>query len=320
MTAGRPTWAYSPMRSAASFALSIGSAAAAPSLPLDDTQRPRVKRPCSPTPRTFAAPQVPLARLALTAQLALRGRLVPLGRLVPPAQRGRAARLALMARLERQVPQVRTARLERPARWEPQVPQVPAGADGQDATLPATATLADAQSDDSTTVLSWTPQRVAQSVAAHAPSGGGTAGAQPDPIYQTLAAQVSLPIAAADTYGAWTEVWRYTNTDTARKHYIIGADLNPQADWTASGGGDRASANFRLVVRNSANADVRTLVANDFTYARNGPPPYETTTAHGQISIVQPVQLNQNEYVILEGQGGGQLGVGHNCRCRHHPQ
>ena len=101
-------------------------------------------------------------------------------------------------------------------------------------------------------------------------SGGG-GGTVPDPVYQTLSAQVQLPCTdAGNSYGDWTEVWRYTNTDTAAKHYLILADLNPTASWltTTTTGGDRASADFRAIVRNASGTDVQTISRHNYTYIR----------------------------------------------------
>ena len=62
------------------------------------------------------------------------------------------------------------------------------------------------------------------------PAGG--VGEVPDPVYSTLAAEVNVPIGtAADTFGAWTELYRHTETST--KHILFFANLSAKASWTS---------------------------------------------------------------------------------------
>lgn len=129
----------------------------------------------------------------------------------------------------------------------------------------------------------------------------------PDPIYQKLAARVALPVGDNnDDWGVWTEVWRYTNAAVEEKHYLIGVGLNPQAGWDARDGADRAGVDFRAVVRNGSNADVRTIQEHDYAYVRNGYTGYAELSGHAQTEIVVPVQLSQNEYLIIEGRAAAQ--------------
>lgn len=129
----------------------------------------------------------------------------------------------------------------------------------------------------------------------------------PAPIYQQLAAQVALPVGASNDEwnSAWTEVWRYTNTDAAQRHYLISASLNPYASWAARNGADRGGVQFRVVERDGSDADVRTL-ATSFGYVRNGNSPYVALSAHASLSTPVVARLAQNEYVIIEARANAQ--------------
>ena len=138
----------------------------------------------------------------------------------------------------------------------------------------------------------------------------------PDPIYQTLAAQVDLPISqTAGDYGTMTEVWRYTNTSAETKHYLIFADIDPQADWAPASGADRAGARFRVRHLDSAGTAQTTPdpIADDHIYIRNGNGTYETLSAHGFWFTATSVKLEPNDYVLIEGQAAAQVaGAGRN--------
>ena len=138
----------------------------------------------------------------------------------------------------------------------------------------------------------------------------------PDPIYQTLAAQVDLPISqTAGEYGTLTEVWRYTNTSTETKHYLIFADIDPQADWAPASGADRAGARFRVRHLDSAGTAQTTPdpIADDRIYVRNGNGTYEELSAYGFWFSAVSVKLEPNDYVLIEGQAAAQIaGAGRN--------
>ena len=142
------------------------------------------------------------------------------------------------------------------------------------------------------------------------PSAGGGGGSidWPDTEHGTIAAAVDIPVGAAnDTWGAWTEVWRYTRTASGAARYVMAGDINPQADWTPGSGADRAGARFRAVHRNSAGADQHVWELG-YTYIRNGNGTYENLSAHGFFEFVAlGVELAQNDYLIIEGSAAAQI-------------
>ena len=143
-----------------------------------------------------------------------------------------------------------------------------------------------------------------------APAGGGGGGGAtewPDTEHETLAATVTLPVTEARTWGAWTEVYRYTNTASESKLFDFAGDINPRASHDPNGGGDRYGAHFRVVHRNQAGADQQ-IVEVGYTYIRNGPSPYDLLSEHGFFEYVAlGLELAPNDYLVIEGQASVQV-------------
>ena len=137
--------------------------------------------------------------------------------------------------------------------------------------------------------------------------GGATSAALAPIVHQTLAATVNCPVGATNgAWGAWTEVWRYTNSTGAEKRYRIEFHLGATASWTSDGGGDRAGANVRIRRMNAANSVVETLVSNRHIYVRHGQSPYDLLSEMGIMSGTVPVVLANGDYLLIDAQGAAQ--------------
>ena len=124
-----------------------------------------------------------------------------------------------------------------------------------------------------------------------------------DPEYDTLASNVDiLTGTAGDTFGSHGEVWRYTNSTGETKHYIIGVNLNPEANVAGVGGGDRMSVDTRIRVMNSANVEQQEIISHGYLYVRNasGTPSYTEISKHGGNYFAVPCKLNNGDYLLVE--------------------
>ena len=132
--------------------------------------------------------------------------------------------------------------------------------------------------------------------------------AWPSPEYHRLAADVNLPVGASnDAPGAWTEIWRYTNSGGTEWNGLIGWSINPTASWTATSGAQRGGADFRVRQMNSSDTQVRVLISEAAAYVRNGNTGYANLSRHGDFSDVWSVELPVGDYVIIEGRGYSQV-------------
>ena len=128
-----------------------------------------------------------------------------------------------------------------------------------------------------------------------------------DAIYPAFTSDVQLPLGdAADSYGAWTEIYRYTATATDK--WTFNMTTSFRAGWAPVGGGDRASGNIRLRHMNSANVEQQVLIKPIEPYIRHGPDPYDDTTEYGSVALPAEVDLASGDYILVEGQGGSQQG------------
>lgn len=140
--------------------------------------------------------------------------------------------------------------------------------------------------------------------------GGGGGQTWPDAIHTSLGADVSLPTSAtADTYGAWTETYRLTNSTAEEHKYLFFADLLCAASWwPGSDGADRGGAEFRVRIFNSANVQQRELVHELPVYIRTGSAGFDTLSHYDVGSINIAFELQANEYLLIEGRGISQKG------------
>ena len=142
-------------------------------------------------------------------------------------------------------------------------------------------------------------------------SGSPTSGEEaPDPVYPALAADVALPLGAAnDEYGAWTEVFRHTATDAEQG--TLYAALTAKASWTPTGGGDRIGIRYRVRHLNSSDVVQRVLLADLDIYLRNSNAPLVASSRATEAFSV-PFDIEATDYIVIEGQAAAQVRVSGN--------
>lgn len=129
------------------------------------------------------------------------------------------------------------------------------------------------------------------------------------PVYDELTTTVTLPAPTAlDTWGAWAEVRRWTNSGTETQYGFYGWDLNPQATFTPSGGGDRAGAEFRVQHFSSTGTLIREVMHPTSSYIRNNGQTGSVALAkHGYNAWMVPVDLAPGEYLLIDGHASVQV-------------
>ena len=139
------------------------------------------------------------------------------------------------------------------------------------------------------------------------PAGGsgGTGTPWPDAVHTSLAADVTLPTSAtADTYGAWTETYRLTNSASEERKYLFFADLLCVASWwPGADGGDRGGAEFRVRIFNSSDVQQRELIHELPAYVRTGSSAFDTLSHYDVAALSLAFELQGNEYMLIEGRG-----------------
>lgn len=125
-----------------------------------------------------------------------------------------------------------------------------------------------------------------------------------DATYDTLGADVNL-IAddTGGTWGAWTDVYRYTAV-ADDEHWDFHAALEGSVNWGINNG-DRGELAIRMTKKNSAGATQETLVPNHLDYIRNQRAVNQTVGP----SISTTVDLDTGDYFLIEGRALRQLGT-----------
>ena len=135
-----------------------------------------------------------------------------------------------------------------------------------------------------------------------------------EPItYSRLTSSVSLPTGLTDnTWGAYTEIWRYTATAAARIEVLGVVEFDP--DFGTTGGGERAGAQMRVRHMNSSDVEQRVLNPEEMIYVRNnfqGGSAIFTATASLNFDVAADLAIG--DYILVEGQGAAQVvGAGRN--------
>ena len=153
-------------------------------------------------------------------------------------------------------------------------------------------------------------QKVAQKVDDLALGSGSVGEALPDASHTAIGggASHSVPCGASnDTFGAWTEVWRYTHTDAETRKFLFTCYATVEANWTPTSGADRAGIRYRAYTRNGANAIQATHFTNLMGYVRNGNGSYANLTDNQSTVIPIVADLDQNDYVVIEAQAAAQV-------------
>lgn len=136
------------------------------------------------------------------------------------------------------------------------------------------------------------------------PTGG--AGAN-DAAHATLTSDLSIA-AATSTFGAWSEVWRYTAGAAAKISAAVSGEARPS--WSATDGADRGVIEFRVRRMNSANAQQDVLIAAHNIYLRN--PNFALGYATSSVGLPTGYSfgfiddLAAGDYLLVEARGAAQ--------------
>ena len=107
---------------------------------------------------------------------------------------------------------------------------------------------------------------------------------------------VGSPFPALGT--SYTQIYRYTNTNTTSRAIHLTANLAGHASWESTGGGSRAIADVRVRLHDSS-AGTTTTIGGDYQwYVRNLN--VAGWTNHSTISITTAAELDQNDYIQIE--------------------
>lgn len=131
----------------------------------------------------------------------------------------------------------------------------------------------------------------------------------PDAMFPTMAADVSLPVPnAIATYGAWTDVFTVIdNTSDTKRAYNVGMVLLPEASWMAgTSGGERAGADFQVLIRNASDTLVSTLITKAVPYVRNGADAWRDVARYGIFDPSFEVDLEAGEKLVVRARGNSQ--------------
>ena len=149
---------------------------------------------------------------------------------------------------------------------------------------------------------------VAYSFEKIAGGGAGGVGVVPDPIHSTIPSTINIPIGS--TNGTWAttyqEIWRYTNTASTSRIFIIMIDMNARASWVAANGGDRAEMDTRVRVMNSNGTQAKIKQRHNPIYVRTLHQA-DYLGRYGHTDVVCSVKLNAGQYLLVEGIGKGQV-------------
>ena len=141
-----------------------------------------------------------------------------------------------------------------------------------------------------------------------APSGGG--GEQwPDVVSDPIGSDVQMPATGVDTYGAWTEVYRLTNSTSEEKKYQLKTTILCVASWwPGSDGADRAGAEMRVRRFNSSDVAQATLIPEFPVYVRTGSGGFDELSHYDLASLDVDFELQAGDYLLIDGRGISQKG------------
>ena len=126
----------------------------------------------------------------------------------------------------------------------------------------------------------------------------------PDPSYPNVS-NTSIPTGtAADTFGAWTEVFR--RTETSEKHISLMANMTAQASWTAQGGAERGGVQYRVRQMDEAGSQRRILIPFAAGYVRTGNMGYIEISKYATTPLNTVAKMEAGDYILIEGRGAAQ--------------
>ena len=174
---------------------------------------------------------------------------------------------------------------------------------------------ADAEAGTSTSEYNWTPLRIAQAIAALAPSGGGAGEATSSIYVATFADVADITPTATSSAGAWSNPVRgiteglntgsfTTEIDTsgANRKFIVENDgdylIQSSIVFNVDSGGNLHRSFLRARIRRDRAGAIDTLgFESSSGYARNQ---YDTPSEYLAASTMGVVSLNQNDKIWVE--------------------